>query len=200
MKTIPEYLRRYQDFETQMITEMCEQNIAYTDSVFNKTPDGTYTETLAKIARLGWNACAKIIGNRTVEPTLSNGAGSELTQYMINAKWVLFADRNQLHSLWERYHNKIGTEWRENQSGFGATVGMFGGFPVCISIGSFYLNGTKVLVVEDVSRVVDHDLIEEWLKKYGPTSILREGGYLRSTDAGNFHQICHDCVSTQSVV
>jgi hypothetical protein len=85
-------------------------------------------------------------------------------------------------------HKRI--DWKQVSSGFGLTLGKLDDRPICVCFSFAYINGHKICFYEATSQVVDHKLIEKWLKTHFQ---LTHDGYTRwnHTNATNFH----NCVS-----
>ena len=47
-------------------------------------------------------------------------------------------------------------------------VGVIAGHPVCIAVTKFQISNNLIVFVEPSSRIVDHNLIKEWLKRWAP--------------------------------
>ena len=71
-------------------------------------------------------------------------------------------------------------DWQQQSLGYGQSVGELDGRPVYISLNWATINGRQVMFWEPTSVVVDHDMIEEWLKENLPDGIEK-------SNAENFH-------------
>ena len=69
-------------------------------------------------------------------------------------------------SLWVEHHEKI--EWRQENPGYGITVGQCAKMPVTICLTWNWLNGHLIVFYEATSQVVDHRMVEKWLKENLP--------------------------------
>lgn len=112
----------------------------------------------------------------------------EITKFLEGVVGVVEATNCEKHMLWaeNRRHEKP-RKWIENLSGYGATVGSLADMPVCISLLTAEVDGQKLLFTHPTSMVVDHRLIDQWLKDELPETAMRPDGYVNSTDATNFH-------------
>lgn len=103
---------------------------------------------------------------------------------------VVEANHFEKHALWKA--NRAKTEerkWVENLSGYGVTVGHLAGRPVFISLITATIDDRKILFIHPTSKVVDWDLIEEWLRTNLPASAIKSNGYVNLVDANNFHNV-----------
>lgn len=115
------------------------------------------------------------------------GVSDEIRAYLNGVVGIVEANSFEKMCLWREW-NDMGKSWVPTVHGYLATVGNVGDMPVCISILTETVEGQKILFWDATSRVVDHQMIEEWLKTI-VTSALKEDGYLNKTDAMNFHNV-----------
>jgi hypothetical protein len=108
--------------------------------------------------------------------------------------FLVEADSFARLELWSKWYNeeddvrkKIHT-WEEISPGFCPTIGTCDNRPVCLSLSYNILNGKRVVFYDPVSQVVDHELVEKYLKLNFPG--------VGCCDAMNFHQ-CMDFVSSK---
>lgn len=89
--------------------------------------------------------------------------------------------------LWERWHESIPME--QDGSGFGRQVGEIGGMPTMVMLYRFNIWGKWVVFYEGTSQVVDHRLVEGWIKKNVLAHTPGWDGRARGChcDAQNFH-------------
>jgi len=120
------------------------------------------------------------------------------TQYKLNDEeflsgivGVVEANRFEHMCLWKRYHQELNYPWKDRLSGYGFTVGHLNDKPVHISLLTAVIKGQKLLFTFPTSKVVDHDMIDAWLKENLPEAIL-EDGYLNKVDADNFSNVFRD--------
>lgn len=99
---------------------------------------------------------------------------------------VAEATREERFHLWEWFHEKLGWSWKSESSGIGRTVGHVGDMPVFIALSIAEVSGCKILFVEATSQVVDHRMVEAWLKRALPEAAFRPDGYINQEDAANF--------------
>lgn len=71
--------------------------------------------------------------------------------------------------------------WIDNNTGVMFTAGTVGNHPVTIEMYFSYIDDQWVLFYNPCSRVVDYDIVNEWLK--------HELSHTKQTDAMNFHNI-----------
>ena len=55
-------------------------------------------------------------------------------------------------------------DWKQVSSGFGLTLGKLDDRPIYVCFSFAYINGHKICFYEATSQVIDHKLIEKWLK------------------------------------
>jgi len=111
-------------------------------------------------------------------------------------KFVVEATDNEMQSFWEKFSteamhprpefNKY--KWEQINPGYVETVGELAGFPVCISVFWFRINGVTVMFYDATSRVVDHQMIEEWLDKHCAPR-WDKGTRLARCNSNNFHHV-----------
>lgn len=70
--------------------------------------------------------------------------------------------------------------WEQITLGYSHAIGEFGGMPVCVCVSFARVKGHVVAFYEPTSQVVDHRMVEEWLKTEFPASRGK-------TNAQNFH-------------
>lgn len=112
----------------------------------------------------------------------------EIAKFLEGVVGVVEATNCEKHFLWKENRDRVHPrKWEENLSGLGQTVGRLAGMPVCISLLTATVDGRKLLFVHPTSQVVDHRMIDLWLKETLPETAIRPDGYVNSTDATNFH-------------
>lgn len=73
--------------------------------------------------------------------------------------------------------------------GWALTIGELAGKPVVISLSWWRIDGVLVMFYDMVSRVVDHQMKEQWLDANCCPKDL--DGRVARTDAMNFHNVIH---------
>jgi hypothetical protein len=140
----------------------------------------------------------KAIDKRTTQGFGKAKDDPELVKLMTGVVGTVEADSHAQHSLWADYAidgEKYGApgrtrySWEQGRSGLGRQVGSIDGHPVMISLLTNTVNGHKLLFYYGMSRVVDHEMIRDWLKANLPETALRGDGYIENTDATNFCNI-----------
>ncbi|OWZ90387.1 hypothetical protein B9J07_27765 [Sinorhizobium sp. LM21] len=111
----------------------------------------------------------------------------EVKTYLEGVTGIVEANSFETMCLWRTWTDNK-KSWVSTGHGYGPTVGTLAGMPVCISILTATVEGEKILFIDPTSQVVDHRLIEIWLKLNVP-SALRKDGYLNKTDAMNFSNV-----------
>lgn len=78
---------------------------------------------------------------------------------------------------------------QDRHGGYMHTVGEIGDMPVCVSLTCNHIRGHKILFVEATSRVVDHQMIRDWIEQVAPDSAFEDGDRskrLNISDANNW--------------
>jgi hypothetical protein len=140
---------------------------------------------------------------RSIDKRTTQGFGKatddpELVKLLDGVVGTVEADSHAQHALWADYAiegEKYGApgrkrySWEQHNFGLGRQVGSIDGHPVMISLLTNTVNGHKLLFYYGMSRVVDHEMIRDWLKANLPETALRGDGYIENTDATNFCNI-----------
>jgi hypothetical protein len=113
-------------------------------------------------------------------------------------EFLVNASDTEKHFLWEMYHYKPRFEgqhikdWKQISMGHGITIGHCDGRPVCVSIFYAILDGHKVAFYDGTSQVVDHKMVEQWLKHHTLEKCRWDNGTRWAhTNAMNFHHCLH---------
>lgn len=95
--------------------------------------------------------------------------------------------RGSIFSVVDKNHNLAFEQLSWEQSGGGSlvTVGYHCRQPVCISLSWCRIDGQIIMFWEPTSRVVNHEMIEKWLKEHF-TRKYDQGTRWASCDANNF--------------
>lgn len=82
-------------------------------------------------------------------------------------------------------------KWEQVLDGWLPTVGHMTkkAYPVVISLHWCVIEGRPVLFWHPTSQIVDHNLIDEWLKRMVPQAFLDQPNLVQG--AGNFHTVIH---------
>ncbi len=88
---------------------------------------------------------------------------------------VILATRTEQHHIWcrnaadaprdEGPAKSRRIKWEHQDFGRAYTIGELAGFPICISVCFARLDGEPVAFVEATSRVVDHQMVDDWIAK-----------------------------------
>lgn len=114
----------------------------------------------------------------------------EMTKFLSGVVGVVEANSYEKHMLWnENRQRESPRVWEENLSGFIETIGHINKVPVCISLNTAEVAYQKILFVDPTSQVVDHRMVDKWLKDNLPKSAFRSNGYVNKTNAMNFHTL-----------
>lgn len=106
----------------------------------------------------------------------------------------------EMHSFWEKHHYRIHPdipyvkEWESEGIGHTITIGEVDKRPINISIFYAKLNKKRVLFYEGISQLVDHKMIEEWIKHFTLQTIRWDNDVRWAhCDSTNFHH-CLDAI------
>lgn len=105
---------------------------------------------------------------------------------------VVDANSYEQHSLWRECHENRHMTWEQNLSGLGQTVGKIDDMPVHISLLTAVVKGHKLLFIHPTSQVVDHRMIDAWLKDNLPLTAFRDRDprkWINRVDAMNFSNV-----------
>lgn len=113
----------------------------------------------------------------------------EDSEYFKDVVYLVEANSYEKLMLWGEYYDSPTAErahcfttWEQESSGWGITVGFIEDMPVCVSISYAKLNGKRVMFYTDTSTVVDHRMIEKWLRHFTQAP---------ECNAMNFHHCLH---------
>jgi hypothetical protein len=114
-----------------------------------------------------------------------------LLEFLDGVVGVVEATSYEIMCLWHEYHEQRKVSWVQGRGGgYLPTIGELDGRPVCVSLFVNTIDGHKILFIDATSQVVDHRMIDEWLKTVLPATAFQEGGkYINYTNAMNFHNI-----------
>lgn len=113
-------------------------------------------------------------------PKMIKCTDDEMIRFLDGIVGSVEATHDEKSHLWALYTKELNKRWKENNSGILETVGYLDDRPVCISLSTAVVDGHKILFWHATSQVVDHVLIDEWLKLNTPDN---------RTNATNFHSI-----------
>jgi uncharacterized protein YbdZ (MbtH family) len=108
--------------------------------------------------------------------------------------YVVNATSDEQHSLWREWSKDAiasgwgsarneRVDWEQDSSGWMRVVGELAGFPINIDLSWAIVDGVLVLFWDGISRVVDYQMCEDWLKEHVPAFAQRH------TNATNFHHM-----------
>ncbi len=119
----------------------------------------------------------------------TNDANRRAAVYLVEADdfaqlrlWIENAEEGDRQG-WKSPFKKV--RWEQVGLGYGHEIGKFGGMPVCVCVSFARIKGHLVAFYEATSQVVDHRMVEEWLKTEFPSSRGK-------TNAQNFHNCLLD--------
>lgn len=112
----------------------------------------------------------------------------EMTDFLDGVVGAVEANSYEKYMLWyENQQSKYRKTWVSNNMGLMEIVGYIDKRPVCISLFTSVVGSRKILFYYATSQIVDHLMIDEWLKENLPKTAFRNDGYVNKTDATNFH-------------
>lgn len=118
--------------------------------------------------------------------------------------FVVEANSYEAQALWYVWHDsprfkQPPVTWEQVNPGFLSTIGQIGDKPVCIDMFWNLVNGVPVLFYHPTSKMVDWDMIEEWLKNN--CNPRYDNNHRRAhTDAQNFHHMVHATKELQELL
>lgn len=113
----------------------------------------------------------------------------ELKKMVAGVVGVVIANRFEQHALWEKNERYAKRTWSRESMGIGETVGEIDDHPVCVMLSYVMIDGHKILFVDPTSRVVDYEMIREWMEKTLPPCAFEDSDprkRLNTTDPTNF--------------
>jgi hypothetical protein len=115
---------------------------------------------------------------------------SQMQDFLDGVVGVVEANSYESMCLWQEWHKKRGKTWEQGLGGYLPTIGQLDGRPVVLSLFVHKIDGHHLLFIEPTSQVVDHQMIDAWLKANLPATAMRPGGeYLNRENAMNFHNV-----------
>lgn len=121
-----------------------------------------------------------------------NQADDTIAKYMEGVVGVVDANSYESLALWREWHKDLGKSWEDSRGGYLVTVGHYMKRPVCLSMFVNVVDGHRILFIEATSAMVDHHLIDKWLKKNLPATAWANRGsgkYVNRVDSMNFHNV-----------
>lgn len=114
---------------------------------------------------------------------------SELAKILDGVVGAVIANRFEQHALWEENQRYAKRSWSRESMGIMETVGEIGDMPVCVALSYVTIDGHKILFVDPTSRVVDYEMIRQWMEKVLPVTAFEDNDprkRLNTTDPTNF--------------
>lgn len=103
------------------------------------------------------------------------------------------------HTIWEKLHVDLGVSWEQENPGIIATVGHIKDLPINVSIVWNRICGKRVAFYYPCSRVVDHAVIEEWIKRNVLQGKTYDDHRPSETNDSNYHHILYALRDQQSL-
>lgn len=101
----------------------------------------------------------------------------------------LWRENEQLRTLYPHLY----LDWRRDSMGQAATIGYIGNRPICACFFWVVLDGYRVCFYYATSQLVDHAMLEEFVKHNFPNAYWDNGTRWAHCDAFNFHR-CRDAI------
>lgn len=117
-----------------------------------------------------------------------------------NVVFLVEANDHEHHQFWVDYHYQprantpVVKSWEQEPMGKAITIGEIDERPIVVSIFYAKLNSKRVAFYEGCSQLVDHQMIEDWLKYFTLNSVRWDNGNRWAhCDSNNFHH-CLDAI------
>lgn len=115
-------------------------------------------------------------------------------QMMEETQFVVKATYEETFLFWEKfcvqtmYKTPLSIyTWEQCNPGWHLEIGKIIDYPVCIGVRWYRINGVLVMFYEATSRIVDHEMVDKWLKERCCPKDC--DGRLAYTNALNFHHV-----------
>jgi hypothetical protein len=117
---------------------------------------------------------------------------SEDSELFKDVVFLVECTDNEQFYYWKYFHNEPPRgypklSWEEETLGKLIQIGELDKRPVNISIRWAKLNGKRVMFYDAVSQVVDHKMVEEWMKHFGSHIKWDNNSRWAHCDSSNFH-------------
>ncbi len=111
-------------------------------------------------------------------------------EFFTDVVFLIEATSHEYMSLWQDFSSEADRprwpkrvlSWKQESVGSMPQVGWIGNRPIFVSIKYARLNGHRVMFYHGCSELVDHKMIEQWLRHFTEKTI----GW-KHCDSGNFH-------------
>lgn len=85
---------------------------------------------------------------------------------ILETEFIVEGSHEDSFNFWKMWHSVLSVV--QDGRGFGQQIGELGGYPVCVTVFWHIVEGKRVAFVAGSSRVVDHTMVEEWVKETFP--------------------------------
>lgn len=109
-----------------------------------------------------------------------NDLDDYISDYLGDIQSVVIANSYERHKIWAEYAQGDGVAWETDGGGYLVKIGLYYGMPVCLSVTLVTINGKRIIFADPTSTVVNHDMINEWVKRH----VTPEKNPI---DSNNFH-------------
>jgi hypothetical protein len=116
----------------------------------------------------------------------------QMDDFLDGVQGLCEANSYEQHSLWGENDREGRFTWVQENFGLLPTIGRVGKRPVVLSLFICVIKGYRICFYHATSQIVDHLIVDEWLKKAMPPSAHRRDGFLNKTDAMNFINVIHE--------
>lgn len=114
----------------------------------------------------------------------------EVAAILVGVVGVVEATSYEEMCLWHEYTQERAQSWEDARQGWLLQIGRMYKLPVMLSVKVNVVKGHRILFINAVSRVVDHDMVDKWLKDNLPATALHPGcDRVNKVDAMNFHNV-----------
>jgi hypothetical protein len=114
-----------------------------------------------------------------------------LKERFAQTEFVVEGDSFRCWKIWTQELKRSEASWIQKNPGYVICVGELAGMPVNINVFWNNINGHMVMFYEDISQVVDHRMIKEYLDKH--CNPKYDGGRQARVDENNFGTCIHYC-------
>lgn len=124
-----------------------------------------------------------------------------------DTEYTVEANSFEKHTLWQNFslealdfkRNKLTPEalaeetkyrvnWKDDSMGSSMQIGEINKRPICVTFFWTKINNRLIMFYECTSQLVDHEMLQNWLKKYCNP---QHQGSRSNCDAFNFHNCIH---------
>jgi hypothetical protein len=136
------------------------------------------------------HVCPSCNGCRTRTAFDALKSNPSMKEFLKDVVGVVEATSYEKLCLWSEWTTEKKKSWIQGSSGYLPTIGKLDGRPIVLSLLIHIVDGYPILFMEPTSQVIDHKMVEDWLKLHLPkTAFQSNGEYVNKVDAMNFHNV-----------